>query len=136
MISNSDVFLYIFTLVKRQPEGAVVGYLQPVCSAVCTVILIFHTVKTFIYYAANKILLNKIISAWFYSDWDNSVGFRCVCSMVRSVRNGELGETGRFWLEYLDCIWLVLSLNKSNRMTTTGTSLHKPHACANQQNYA
>ena len=42
-----------------------VGYLQPVCSAVCTVILIFHTVKTFIYYAANKILLKKIISAWY-----------------------------------------------------------------------
>ena len=42
-----------------------VGYLQPVCSAVCTVILIFHTVKTFIYYAANKLLLKKIISAWY-----------------------------------------------------------------------
>ena len=44
-----------------------VGYLQPVCSAVCrpTVILIFHTVKTFIYYATNKILLKKIISAWY-----------------------------------------------------------------------
>ena len=42
-----------------------VGYVQPVCSDVCTVILIFHTVKTFIYYAPNKILLKKIISAWY-----------------------------------------------------------------------
>ena len=42
-----------------------VGYLQPVCSVVCTVILIFHTAKTVIYYAANKILLKKIISAWY-----------------------------------------------------------------------
>ena len=33
--------------------------------------------------------------------------------MVRPVRNGELGETGRFWLEYLNCIWLVLSLNNA-----------------------
>ena len=30
-----------------------------------------------------------------------------------TVRNGELGETGRFWLEYMDCIWLVLSLNNA-----------------------
>ena len=37
-----------------------IGYLQPVCSAVCTVINIFHTVKTLIYYAKNKILLNKL----------------------------------------------------------------------------
>ena len=29
------------------------------------------------------------------------------------VRNGELGENGRFWLEYMDCIWLVLSLNNA-----------------------
>ena len=30
-----------------------------------------------------------------------------------TVRNGELGETGRFWIEYMDCIWLVLSLNNA-----------------------
>ena len=35
-----------------------VGYLQPVSNAVCRVVLIFHTVKR-IYYAENKILLNK-----------------------------------------------------------------------------
>ena len=35
-----------------------VGYLQPLCSAACTVILIFHTVlDTFIYYAVNTFLL-------------------------------------------------------------------------------
>ena len=30
-----------------------------------------------------------------------------------TVRNGELAETGRFWLQYMDCIWLVLSLNNA-----------------------
>ena len=46
-----------------------VGYLQPVglCNAVCTVILIFHTVKTFIYDAENRILLHKLCLLGIYA---------------------------------------------------------------------
>ena len=45
----------------------IVGELQPVCNAVCTVILIFHTVKTFIYYAENKILQSKLYLLGIYA---------------------------------------------------------------------
>ena len=44
-----------------------VGYLQPACNAGCTVILIFHTVKTCIYYAEKKILLSKLYLLAIYA---------------------------------------------------------------------
>ena len=57
-----------------------------------------------------------------------------------TVRNGELGETGRFWLEYMDCIWLVLSLKnaiKTNDYDRSAISrMPDLFFCANQQNYA
>ena len=59
-----------------------------------------------------------------------------------TVRNGELGETGRFWLEYLDCIWLVLALNNAiktndyNRYKSAISRMPYLLLCANQQNHA
>ena len=31
----------------------------------------------------------------------------------QSVRDGLLGETGQFWLQYMDCVWVVLRLNQA-----------------------
>ena len=46
----------VVTLVVSQHD---VGYLQPVCLAVCSVIPIFHNVKHICLYAENKIILIK-----------------------------------------------------------------------------
>ena len=43
--------------------------------------------------------------------------------LFRAVRNGELGRNECFWIEHMDCIRFVVSLNNAFRT-------------ANQQNYA
>ena len=58
-----------------------------------------------------------------------------------TVGNGELGETGRFWLEYMDCIWLILSLNNAiktndyDRYKSAISRMPDLFFCANQRNY-
>ena len=63
-------------------------------------------------------------------------------SFRESVRNGELGETPQFWMEYMDCIWLVLSMNsaiKKNDFDGYKAAINiMPDLffCSDQQNYA
>lgn len=38
----------------------------------------------------------------------------------KAVRNGELGETGQFWMEYMECTWLVLSMNHAIQLNDYG----------------
>ena len=59
-----------------------------------------------------------------------------------AVRNGELGETGQFWMEYIDCVWLVLSMNKAIKMNdyegykAALNNMPDLFFCSDQQNYA
>ena len=59
-----------------------------------------------------------------------------------TVRNGELGNAERFWLENMDCIWLVLSLNNAiktndyDRYKSAISRMPDPFICGSQQNYA
>lgn len=59
-----------------------------------------------------------------------------------AVRNGELGETGQFWMEYIDCIWILLSMNKAIKMNDYDrykaalSNMPDLFFCSDQQNYA
>ncbi|KAL2095547.1 hypothetical protein ACEWY4_007695 [Coilia grayii] len=59
-----------------------------------------------------------------------------------AVRCGELGETGQFWMEYIDCVWLVLSMNKAIKMNDYEgykailNNMPDLFFCSDQQNYA
>ena len=58
----------------------------------------------------------------------------------KTVRNGELGKAERFWLEYMDCFWLVLSLNNAINTNDYDRSaisrMPDVFICGSQQNYA
>ena len=52
--------------------------------------------------------------AWYGGDWcshlvdtvsDHIAKYQ---ELKEAVRNGELGDIGRFWIKYMDCIWLFV----------------------------
>ena len=55
---------------------------------------------------------------------------------------GSWEKTGQFWMEYMDCIWLVLSMNKAIKMNDyegykiTLNNMPDLFFCSDQQNYA
>ncbi|KAJ8352967.1 hypothetical protein AAFF_G00130500 [Aldrovandia affinis] len=58
------------------------------------------------------------------------------------MRNGDLGETGQFWMEYMDRVWLVLSMNNAIKMNdyegykAALNNMPDLFFCSDQQNYA
>ena len=89
-----------------------------------------------------KIAMNKSKLTEMLSSHDVFQHISDYQSFRKAVHQGELGETGQLWIEYMDCTWLVLSMN--NAIKTNDYDEYKAilksmpdlFFCSDQQNYA